>query len=52
MEILELLSERKFASLKPVVADMNATDLAQIFEEIKKEIAIELDRLVGASEDK
>lgn len=37
MEILELLSERKFASLKPVVADMNATDLAQIFEEIKNE---------------
>ena len=37
MEILQLLSERKFSALKPIVATMNATDLARIFEEIENE---------------
>lgn len=37
MEILQLLSERKFAALKPLVAAMNATDLAEIFEQIENE---------------
>lgn len=37
MEILQLLSERKFSALKPMVATMNATDLARIFEEIENE---------------
>ena len=37
MEILQLLSERKFSALKPMVASMNATDLARIFEEIENE---------------
>ena len=37
MEILEFLAERKFAALKPLVAAMNATDLARIFEEIENE---------------
>ena len=37
MEILQLLSERQFSALKPMVAAMNATDLARIFEEIETE---------------
>lgn len=37
MEILQLLSERKFGALKPIVADMHATDLARVFEEIENE---------------
>ncbi len=37
MEILQLLSERKFAALKPLVATMNATDLADIFEQVENE---------------
>ncbi len=42
MEILQLLSERKYALLKPLVADMNATDLAQIFEVIENEADLPL----------
>ncbi len=37
MEILQLLSERKFTALKPLVATMNATDLADIFEQVENE---------------
>ena len=34
-EILQLLSARNFAVLKPLLASMNALDLAQVFNEIK-----------------
>ena len=42
MEILELLEEKKFSTLKPIVAAMNATDLARIFEEIERETDLPL----------
>ena len=42
MEILQLLSERKFSDLKPIVAGMNATDLAYLFEQIEKETDLPL----------
>ncbi len=34
-EIIQLLIERKFSVLKPLLASMNATDLAKVFEEIR-----------------
>ncbi len=34
-EIIQLLVERKFSVLKPLLATMNATDLAKVFEEIR-----------------
>ena len=36
-EIAQLLSQRNFAVLKPLIATMNATDLAKVFEEIENE---------------
>ena len=36
-EIVKLLSERKFSLLKPLLSSLNALDLAEIFEDIKKE---------------
>ncbi len=36
-EILVLLSERKFAVLKPLLASMNETDLAAVFESAEEE---------------
>lgn len=36
-EIVQLLAEKKFAVLKPLVASMNALDLARVFEDIKSE---------------
>ncbi len=36
-EIVQLLTDRKFSVLKPLVASMNATDLAKVFEEIPTE---------------
>ncbi len=36
-EIVQLLSERKFSVLKPLVSSMNAIDLAEVFEEIDEE---------------
>lgn len=37
-EILRLLSQRNFSVLKPLLASMNAVDLAEVFEEIQSEI--------------
>ncbi len=34
-EILQLLSERNFAILRPLIASMNAIDLAEVFNEIR-----------------
>ena len=34
-EIIQLLIERKFSVLKPLLASMNATDLAKVFEKIR-----------------
>ncbi len=36
-EIVKLLEERKFSVLKPIIAAMNETDIAAVFEEIKTE---------------
>ena len=36
-EILQLLSNRNFAVLKPLLSSMNAVDLAEVFDEIKAE---------------
>ncbi|MBR2330266.1 MAG: magnesium transporter [Clostridia bacterium] len=36
-EILQLLSNRNFAVLKPLLSSMNAVDLAEVFEEIETE---------------
>ena len=36
-EITQLLTQRNFAVLKPLVSTMNATDLAKVFEEIESE---------------
>ncbi len=36
-EILQLLSERSFAVLRPLIASMNAIDLAEVFNEIRDE---------------
>ncbi len=36
-EILALLEEKKFSVLKPLLAAMNETDLAEIFDEVKEE---------------
>lgn len=36
-EILQLLSDRKFTVLKPLLASMNALDLAEVFENIVNE---------------
>ncbi len=36
-EILHLLHERKFSVLKPLLAEMNETDLADVFESAKEE---------------
>lgn len=36
-EIIQLLSQRNFAVLKPLISSMNAVDLAEIFEEIETE---------------
>lgn len=36
-EILKLLAERKFSVLKPLLSSLNATDLAEIFEDVKAE---------------
>lgn len=36
-EIVRLLEERRFAVLKPLLASMNATDIAAVFEEINDE---------------
>ena len=36
-EILELLGEKKFAVLKPLLASMNETDLAEIFDSAEEE---------------
>ncbi len=36
-EIVQLLTDRKFSVLKPLVASMNAIDLAKVFEEIPTE---------------
>lgn len=36
-EILQLLSQRNFAVLKPLLSSMNAVDLAEIFEEMETE---------------
>ena len=36
-EIAQLLTQRNFSVLKPLVATMNATDLAKVFEEIETE---------------
>ena len=36
-EILQLLEERKFSVLKPLLAEMNEIDLAEVFESVKEE---------------
>ena len=36
-DILKLLEERNYAVLKPLLADMNAIDLAEVFEETEKD---------------
>lgn len=36
-EILQLLIERNFTVLKPLISTMNATDLAEVFNEIREE---------------
>ncbi len=36
-EILQLLSERNFSVLRPLIASMNALDLAEVFNEIRDE---------------
>lgn len=36
-EIVELLVQRSFAVLKPLLSTMNATDLARVFEEVQEE---------------
>ncbi len=36
-EIVQLLENRQFAVLKPLVSGMNATDLAKVFEEIENQ---------------
>ena len=36
-EILQLLVERKFGVLKPLISSMNATDLAEVFDGIENE---------------
>ncbi len=36
-EIVELLTQRKFSVLKPLISSMNATDLAKVFEQIREE---------------
>ena len=36
-EIVQLLTERKFSVLKPLLSSMNAIDLAEIFEAVKTE---------------
>ena len=36
-EILQLLSQRNFAVLKPLLSSMNAVDLAEVFEEMETE---------------
>lgn len=36
-EILQLLSQRNFAVLKPLLSSMNAVDLAEVFEEMESE---------------
>lgn len=36
-DILALLEDRNYAVLKPLLADMNAIDLAEVFEETKKD---------------
>lgn len=36
-EILQLLTERNFTVLKPLISTMNATDLAEVFNEIRNE---------------
>ena len=36
-EILQLLTERNFTVLKPLISTMNATDLAEVFNEIRDE---------------
>ena len=36
-EILQLLSERNFSVLRPLIASMNAIDLAEVFNEIRDE---------------
>ncbi len=36
-EILRLLADRNFAVLKPLLATMNATDLAEVFNEIRED---------------
>ena len=36
-EIVQLLENRQFAVLKPLVAGMNATDLAKVFEEVENQ---------------
>ncbi len=37
-EILMLLAERNFAVLKPLLSSMNATDLAEVFEETERDV--------------
>lgn len=37
-EILMLLAERNFSVLKPLLSSMNATDLAEVFEETEKDV--------------
>ena len=37
-EILQLLSQRNFAVLKPLLSSMNAVDLAEVFEEMEAEL--------------
>ena len=36
-EIVQLLTERNFTVLKPLISSMNATDLAEVFEEIESD---------------
>ncbi len=36
-EILQLLADRNFSVLKPLLAKMNATDLAEVFNEIRED---------------
>ena len=37
-EILMLLAERNFSVLKPLLSSMNATDLAEVFEETERDV--------------
>lgn len=45
-EISQLVSERNFAMLKPLLAQMHETDLAEIFDEIDEELLVVLYRIL------